>query len=435
MTRAREYGDLYRNNKYWLWIWWGNGQFVTYKGKKLNQIDWEYSSIIRRIIEWMQNRNDANPYYTAEAQIAAVRRWLREQQMVWDGRWLTSKWSKEKFNKEMAFLDSLNPKDFKVQDEKRNLYEVDVPEVRKTDTPTKTNYLEEWDIVDNDAYKIINDKLFKETGNKMQRWSSKVDGRTMYSRLSEALWGDKQASEFLRDMWYDGIHYIGKEDWSSYVLFNDNAPQIQKYIKYKKNVNWLAKKSNWLQRNEKSDIRYKLDNRWFTETRNLITEDLDEMKTRGTSVLKTFDKSNWEDTLKNLKKKIKSDMWINVLDGVRIRKSDLSHSYNHAYDTELWYWTSITKEKFERVPDVLENYDTITRKGNTYTLEKDYWKDRYNLVVEIVPLRNGKYQLSLKTFYINDAQWRANFNLDRKNKDVRNIRLQAKRQYWDRFGL
>jgi hypothetical protein len=43
----------------------------------------------------------------------------------------------------MAFLDSLNPKDFKVQNEKRNLYEVDVPEIRKADTPTKTNYLEE----------------------------------------------------------------------------------------------------------------------------------------------------------------------------------------------------------------------------------------------------------------------------------------------------
>jgi hypothetical protein len=43
---------------------------------------------------------------------------------------------KKDAEKELKFLNSLDPKDFKVENAKRNLYEVDVPNKVKRNTPT-----------------------------------------------------------------------------------------------------------------------------------------------------------------------------------------------------------------------------------------------------------------------------------------------------------
>jgi hypothetical protein len=63
---------------------------------------------------------------------------------------------------------------------------------------------------------------------------TKVNGKMFYQRLSDVLWSSKDASKFLQDLGYDGIHYIGELDGSSYVLFDDKWLPIKDHIRYKK---------------------------------------------------------------------------------------------------------------------------------------------------------------------------------------------------------
>ena len=347
-ARAKEYWSLYRNNRYWLGLWWGNWQFVTYKGKRLPEINWENSSLIWQIIEWMQNMNDANPYYSAESQIARAKHWLLSQQMVWQWRWLADKATKEAFEKKMKFLDWLNPKDFKIENPKRNLYEVEVPDMKKANTPTWTNYIEESGLITNEAYKAINDKLFKETGNKMTRWSSKVDGKTVYDRLSEVLGSKKQASEFLKDMWYDWIHYIGKEDWSSYVLFNDKTPQIKNSIRYKK---WLQKKADWLEKKD-SWMRYKvswvIEREWDNPSHNAVRNAVNRMAETA--------KELWFTIKKHSKQYLPEEAleYLSEINRQIVKENDPSNSrkinISEADKQKLyWYKNAIIKELLEGI--------------------------------------------------------------------------------------
>lgn len=224
----------------------------------------------------------------------------------------------------LTITKNLDENDFS----KRNLYELEIPDPIKKDTPTWSNYWEERDsnytkeqiekigkelakkiegkpleeatmkdveniakamhnklspasqklfvesvkewvdkwhdiktaIEDNIAYytslSSTQDEWLKEAGlrpqwkyyDAMQLWRAGSEGRNIYNQISRILWGDKEASKFLESLGYDGIHYYWWRDGEAYVLFSDDAPQIQNHIRYKKDTNWLAKKSNWLQK-------------------------------------------------------------------------------------------------------------------------------------------------------------------------------------------
>ena len=338
----------------------------------------------------------------------------------------------------------------------KHIYELDIPDPVKRDTPTGSNYLEEEWLMSAISVQEFMDAFRKKYPEKADQFEAtirsnaaprygEVEWWEMYRYLDDALGWQKQASKFLESLWYDGIHYVWKQDWEAYVLFSDDAPKIQNHIRYKKDTNWLAKKSNWLQKKENSDIRYKLTKMWFTPTRKLTVSEVDDIKGKKYWILATYDKKTAEDTLKTVKQVVKSDLNKDVKDGFKIRRDDMKHAYiSHWYDTELWYWRSITKKDFENVPDILENYDniehfTVLDKDwylvDRYKLYKDYWNERQYLVLDVNDLSDGKSQVSFKTMYINDAQWRAKYKADEKAWVIRQKKQQARKQYWDRFHL
>ena len=242
--RAKEYANLYRNNKYGFYRGFGDAkQFVSYKGMKKPEIDWKYDYLVRKVIDGMMEKDDAYPYYDAESQIAKQKRAINNEKNVMMGRmsWEEFNNYKKEKDKELRFLDSLDPKDFKVEDTKRNLYEVDVPNKVKRDTPTWSNYLEEKGeipmLARDDFAFAIDEKL----GNEAYKWFLKELWRKrnllwedIYRALSKVLGSTKDASMFLKELGYDGIHYIWELDGSSYVLFNDKGLPIKDKIRYKK---------------------------------------------------------------------------------------------------------------------------------------------------------------------------------------------------------
>ena len=59
-------------------------------------------------------------------------------------------------------------------------------------------------------------------------------GGTIYDFLERSFWSDKSASEYLENLWYDGIHYFWWIDWEAYVIFNPDKMEIQSHEKYQK---------------------------------------------------------------------------------------------------------------------------------------------------------------------------------------------------------
>ena len=130
----------------------------------------------------------------------------------------------------------------------QNLYNIDIPDPVKKDTPTWSNYLEEsysihWEEADKMA-KAIRDYVKKNNWNTyLNDIASQLElDWEMHSislrwKLEDVLWA-KWASKFLEDLWYDGIHYYGWRDWEAYVIFNDDALNITDHIQYLKDADW-----------------------------------------------------------------------------------------------------------------------------------------------------------------------------------------------------
>jgi hypothetical protein len=143
-------------------------------------------------------------------------------------------------------MEWLSEKDLVIENKnigKRNLYELDIPEPEKRNTPTWKNYLdEEGKLTDKDLNKFR--EIFKNSweSDLLEKfddfWVKMLDyywqnWKWLYKFLNRALWSDKQASKFLESLGYDGIHYFWGQDWESYVLFKDESPQIKNTIRYK----------------------------------------------------------------------------------------------------------------------------------------------------------------------------------------------------------
>lgn len=147
----------------------------------------------------------------------------------------------KKINKEIDFLKNIKESD--IAKEKRNLYEVEIPDRVKADTPTWSNYLEE------DG--ILTDKEIRKFRNTLKRkwlkayvnmfddfWIKMLDfnkkQKTLLWFLERASGGNKMASKILEEMWYDGIHYFWERDGEAYVIFDDNDLEIKNHEKYQK---------------------------------------------------------------------------------------------------------------------------------------------------------------------------------------------------------
>ena len=120
-----------------------------------------------------------------------------------------------------------------------NLYEVEIPDPIKANTPTWSNYLEKEWAIKKGALNKIYDELYKYHRDneklatfkkRMDNWNI-VDWETLQDSLSFVFQDDKAVSKFLESLWYDGIHYHWGVDWEAYVIFNDNKLEIKKHFK------------------------------------------------------------------------------------------------------------------------------------------------------------------------------------------------------------
>lgn len=152
----------------------------------------------------------------------------------------------ERTEKRKEVADSLKPEDFKIPN--RNFYEIDIPDPIKTDTPTWSNYLDENKKITPKQYekfKISLKDYIKENNLPSRSLDVKYEDLTsrgkawvgggwsaIYDVIETILWSDKKASEFLNELWYDGIKYKDGRDWDSYVIFNDDKMNIKSHEKF-----------------------------------------------------------------------------------------------------------------------------------------------------------------------------------------------------------
>lgn len=118
------------------------------------------------------------------------------------------------------------------------VYEAEIPDPVKKNTPTGKNYWEEqkvlpWSQVDkimSKAKKAFTQEQYKEFEQMVDEWNfnwGKMISEDIYKALDRALWWEKEASKFLESLGYDWIHYNWWRDGEVYVIFNDDAIKIK----------------------------------------------------------------------------------------------------------------------------------------------------------------------------------------------------------------
>jgi len=324
--------DKFDSSHMWEWEWaqahwWGHYIAIeerTWKhyanmGKSSWLYKWEHqadlSSEYGRLARTEKDYTDRMwEIYAAQSIIEDMKWWLTfDEAKSKLKRWLTE-WTKTADNhlwkKALEVMDWIKEEDIELKNW-RNLYEVEIPDPIKKNTPTWSNYLEEsWDITTDQAYKIferiydkqnewlkpikdatledvrkiweamqkdykyandIADRFVEWVSERLEEWyeikeairdelswfwsmSSKhdkwlreawiyqemertwrfdkfsmlqiKDWRQLYNYLSHFLWWPKPASEALKSIWYDWIHYYWGRDWEAYVIFDDDAIDI-----------------------------------------------------------------------------------------------------------------------------------------------------------------------------------------------------------------
>ena len=186
---------------------------------------WE--KILKHISEKIKDKPEKKQYYDEMA--ADVKKDLKE------------------YKDRKSTLESLRNRVW-VDINRKNLYNVEIPDPIKKDTPTWSNYLEEWDfiapeIADEFTKKVLESWLevhdwsnpywVKKLMDSYKWWSeNKVSVKNLYHVLQTVLGSDKKASKFLESLWYDGIHYFWGRDWEAYVIFNDDALKINSHEQF-----------------------------------------------------------------------------------------------------------------------------------------------------------------------------------------------------------
>lgn len=245
-----KYWPQYKGQTFWeLTIW----------GLEENQIRWVMNKVMdgKTPKQWIKEMLDRWENYL-ENETKEYAEWKKK----YDKRvfWTENEWWKiwqyedniDRFKRWIDILKNLKEEDFTRSP--RNLYEVEIPDPVKADTPTWSNYLEEWvrntdpdfrekfikpEQVDKfvNALKNYDEVAWQKLADKMYNRSPVAPTMLwadMYKELSRVLGSEKEASKFLNKIWYDWIHYYWGRDGEAYVIFNDDALEITNHEKYQK---------------------------------------------------------------------------------------------------------------------------------------------------------------------------------------------------------
>ena len=156
----------------------------------------------------------------------------------------------KEFEKALEFIRDINPEDIQVRPikDRRNFYEVEIPDPVKVDTPTWSNYIEEQKKITLKQRKDLIKRLrnIKKDDDHFQAWVNFLENKlyagqfkaddtwkNVYEYFDEwLLYRPREVSEALQAIWYDGIHYDWQRDGECYVIFDDNDLEIKNHEKY-----------------------------------------------------------------------------------------------------------------------------------------------------------------------------------------------------------
>ena len=225
--------ELYRDLKYyadkWEWI-----DFNQIKKDTLARFEKEKEFAERGIEELNQK----------EIERKKVKKYLTPNDKEYRKRLISQR---DRWEQGIKEIKETTEWDREIKTSSPNLYEVEIPDPIKKDTPTGNNYFEEDSFVENNAVdkivKAVKDSWLEVWEREWNwKWIDKmvdsyntekwIQAKNMYHILKVVLWSDKAASKFLESLGYDGIHYFWWRDWEAYVIFNDDALQITKHHKY-----------------------------------------------------------------------------------------------------------------------------------------------------------------------------------------------------------
>ena len=231
------YRDLYSFFSFWYY------DFDTEIDNAIDQIKKEYENTVSYYEDLVKN-NTKPPVEVSEKDLEKIKE--------------DRKKSLEEFREALEFIEELKPEDVEVRpiSDRRNFYEIEIPDTIKTGTPTWENYLEEDDkpnkefidtIVKNIKDKDFDNKRYNPEYIEKHGWlrnaladelSEAVNYAQAYEILSTYLWwtygNPKAVSMLLKDLWYDWIHYYWERDGEAYVIFDDNDLEIKNHEKYQK---------------------------------------------------------------------------------------------------------------------------------------------------------------------------------------------------------
>lgn len=229
---------------------------LKYKGRKQEELYWintqPHEIAAWNVMNWLQNTSvtfkeaieNSKKYDTDSAN------YLKNliDTNKWKDHWYKSIYEvKRLYDRAINTLksyDNLKESDFTWGKQERNLYNIEIPDPVKADTPTWSNYLEEDGKLTKENINPIIKKLKEEWVEWADRFENSINyhlenwwmtWRDLYWNLSVIKW-EKWASKFLESLWYDGIHYFWWRDWEAYVIFNDDALQIKDHLRYKKKI-------------------------------------------------------------------------------------------------------------------------------------------------------------------------------------------------------
>ena len=178
--------------------------------------------------------------------------WAYDKKHLWDNptpaqleKLEREKKSVLEIDKQIKEVESIKSEDVSFKETWwKNLYNLDIPDPIKKDTPTWSNYLDEEWYINEDTIAKFNLALQKVDWEKAldfaialdklktADWETNVYWEQIYNQLAKVFWSDKKASKFLESLWYDWIHYFWWRDWEAYVIFNDDALKINSHEQY-----------------------------------------------------------------------------------------------------------------------------------------------------------------------------------------------------------
>ena len=263
-------------------------------------------------------------------------------------------------------LDKITTDDVVVNNAKRNLYNIEIPDPKKAKTPTWSNYWEEdamlWkkeidklaDELDKYAdknkgkFEYIGRMRYESDANSLMYYDIKEEAKLLrraemwkwkviFTDLENIFW-EKWASKFLESIWYDGIHYYWWRDWEAYVIFNDDALQIKDHIRYKKKI-WdkdveitpkvkspnelIEKNADWLSV-MKSFISEKQAEKALNVSKDILDKDGNPYLWTHTNKYDALQFANFENTMDS-KYKWYTDQWKEI--AWVTNSEDMSRSY------------------------------------------------------------------------------------------------------------